>query len=54
MKPGNCSVFVKGNALIPNVPKDYVIKCICEQEYRVVWDKILNGFTVFKTDRDDI
>ena len=37
MKPGIGSVFVKGEALIRGVPKEYVYRCVTDPNVRVVW-----------------
>ena len=52
---------MKGEALIRGVPKEAVIKCVCDPEYRSVWyilspnfrDKILQGFSIVDSNGDD-
>ena len=37
MKPGKGSVFVKGEALIPNVSKEIVLTAITDPKFRTIW-----------------
>lgn len=53
MKPGQGSVFIKGSALIPGVPKEVVFQATYQAEFRQSWDKIMSGFKSVLRETDD-
>lgn len=54
MKPGCGSVFLKGYSIIEGHDNEVVFNAVYLKDFRVKWDKIMQGFNIIKHERDDI